>query len=59
MQEPVHEAYEMVEDERITETDFHDFVFGNAVRFFAANNPDFFRGTVVERAAGKLLSQGK
>ena len=49
----------MVEDERITETDFHDFVFGNAVRFFAANNPDFFRGTVVERAAGKLLSQGK
>ena len=59
MREPVHEAYEMVEDERITETDFHDFVFGNAVRFFAANNPDFFRGTVVERAAGKLLSQGK
>jgi len=40
---PVHEL--------ISETDFRDFVFANPVRLWAGNNPDFFKGTVVEQDA--------
>jgi hypothetical protein len=31
---PLPEAYELVEDGHITESDFSDFVFGNAVRLW-------------------------
>jgi predicted TIM-barrel fold metal-dependent hydrolase len=41
------EAYELVEESLITREDFRDFVFGNAVSFWAGVNPDFFQGTVV------------
>jgi hypothetical protein len=33
--------------------------FANAVRFWGEVNPEFFRGTVVEKAAAKALAQSK
>jgi predicted TIM-barrel fold metal-dependent hydrolase len=53
MSDVLPEAYELVEDELISEGDFRDFVFGNAVRFWTSNNPDFFKGTVVDKQASE------
>lgn len=53
MTEPVEEAYEHVEHGRITERDFRDFVFTNAVDFHAGVNPSFFTGTWVEAAVNE------
>jgi hypothetical protein len=55
MTEVLPEAYELVEDGLITETDFRDFVFTNPVRLWAANNPNFFKGTAVEKQASTIL----
>jgi predicted TIM-barrel fold metal-dependent hydrolase len=52
------EAWELVDEELISESDFRDFVFANPVRLWAANNPDFFNGTVVEQQARALLAAG-
>jgi hypothetical protein len=49
MTEVLHEAYELVEEGLITDTDFRDFVFTNPVRLWTANNPHFFKGTAVEK----------
>jgi len=54
----VPEAYELVEHGLITDDDFRDFMFSNAVRFWGEVNPEFFKGTVVERAAAEVLAQG-
>src|SRR5438477_8122132 len=51
----VPEAYELVEHGLITDGDFRDFMFTNAVRFWGEVNPDFFKGTVVEKAAAEVL----
>ena len=48
MSEVLEEAYELVEEELITEEDFRDFVFTNPVTLHAGMNPNFFKGTVVE-----------
>ena len=52
------EAWELVDEELISETDFRDFVFANPVRLWAGNSPDFFKGTVVEREARAVLAEG-
>jgi predicted TIM-barrel fold metal-dependent hydrolase len=57
MAEVVPEAYELVEQGLITDDDFRDFMFTNAVRFWGEVNPDFFKGTVVEKAAAEVLAQ--
>ena len=44
------EAWELVEDGLITEANFEEFTFGNAVDLHAGMNPEFFVGTVVEEA---------
>jgi predicted TIM-barrel fold metal-dependent hydrolase len=49
------EAYELVEDRLINENDFRDFVFANPVKLWAGNNPDFFKGTVVEKQVKTML----
>jgi hypothetical protein len=56
MTEVLPEAYEGVEHGIITESDFRDFVFGNAVRFWTDVNPNFFTGTVVESQVQKFLA---
>jgi len=55
MREPLAEAYELVEDGHITEANFRDFVFTNAVTLWGSQNPDFFKGTRVEKEAAAVL----
>jgi predicted TIM-barrel fold metal-dependent hydrolase len=57
MTDVVPEAYELVEHGLISDDDFRDFMFTNAVRFWGEVNPDFFKGTVVEKAAAQVLAQ--
>jgi predicted TIM-barrel fold metal-dependent hydrolase len=59
MAEVVPEAYELVEHGLLTEDDFRDFMFENAVRFWGEVNPDFFKGTVVEKQAAEVLARGR
>jgi predicted TIM-barrel fold metal-dependent hydrolase len=54
----VPEAYELVEDGLIDDRDFRDFMFANAVRFWGEVNPDFFKGTAVEKQAAEVLANG-
>ncbi len=55
MRQVLEEAYELVERELLTETDFRDFVFGNPVRLYGSMNPDFFKGTIVEAEAERQI----
>ncbi len=55
MADVLAEAYELVEDRLITEADLRDFLYTNPASFFCTVNPDFFKGTVVESAAAKLI----
>jgi predicted TIM-barrel fold metal-dependent hydrolase len=48
--EVIPEAFEMVEKGFVTEQDFREFTFANAAALHTRNNPDFFKGTVVECA---------
>jgi predicted TIM-barrel fold metal-dependent hydrolase len=59
MTDVVPEAYELVEHGLINDADFRDFMFANAVRFWGEVNPDFFKGTVVEKAAAEVLASSK
>ncbi|MBK7948114.1 MAG: amidohydrolase family protein [Deltaproteobacteria bacterium] len=56
MREVLPEAWELVEEGRIDEGQFEDFVFGNPVRLWAGTNPRFFEGTVVGEAVTKRLA---
>jgi len=55
MRDPLPEAYELVEERHISEDDFRDFVFANAVRLWGTQNPRFFEGTRVAKEAAELL----
>jgi hypothetical protein len=58
MREVVPKAFEMVEQDLLDAKGFRDFTFANAVRLHGGMNPDFFKGTVVEKAAADLLAEG-
>ena len=58
MTDVVPEAYELVEHGLLNDDDFRDFMFSNAVRFWGEVNPDFFKGTVVDKAAAEVLAKG-
>jgi predicted TIM-barrel fold metal-dependent hydrolase len=57
MEAVLEEVYESVEERRIDESDLRDFVFANPVRLWTATNPEFFAGTVVERAAAEIVAR--
>jgi predicted TIM-barrel fold metal-dependent hydrolase len=57
MRDPLPEAWELVEDGLITADDFKAFTFGNAVRLWGTQNPRFFEGTPVARAAAEELAR--
>jgi predicted TIM-barrel fold metal-dependent hydrolase len=57
MRDPLAEAHELVEDGFIDDDNFHDFVFGNAVRLWGTQNPTFFDGTRVAKEARALLNR--
>lgn len=56
MSRVVPEAYELVEGGLIGDDDFRDFMFTNPVRFWGEGNPDFFKGTVIEKEAEAVLA---
>ena len=53
--EVIPEAFELVEKGFISELDFREFTFANAARLHTRNNPEFFKGTVVEQAVSAEL----
>ena len=55
MSEVLEEAYELVEHGLVNEADFREFTFTNPAMLHAGMNPDFFKGTVVEKDVAKLL----
>ena len=57
MRDPLPEAYELVEDGVITEDNFRDFTFANAVHLWGTQNPRFFEGTAVAKAAAEELAR--
>ena len=57
MAEIIEEVYELVEDDLVTETDFRDFTFENAVRLHGGMNPKFFEGTSVHDEAAEVLAK--
>ncbi len=57
MTEVVEEAWEMVDDGLISESDFRKFTFENVVSLHGGMNADFFKGTVVEEAAAQELAR--
>ena len=57
MSDVVPEAHELVEHGLLTDDDFRDFMFANAIRFWGEVNPDFFKGTVVEKQAREVLAR--
>jgi hypothetical protein len=57
MRDPLPEAYELVEDGLISRDNFRDFTFANAVRLWGTQNPRFFEGTAVARAAAQELAR--
>jgi predicted TIM-barrel fold metal-dependent hydrolase len=58
MTEPVADAYGLVERGLITEEDFRDFTFLNAVRLHAGMNRRLFEGTICEKAVAEALTKG-
>jgi predicted TIM-barrel fold metal-dependent hydrolase len=53
----VPSAYGLVRRGLITEDDFRDFMFTNAVEMHGRMNPNFFKGTAVEAEAEKVLAR--
>lgn len=49
MRDAAAEAFELVEHGSMTGEDFRDFVFDNPVELWSHMNPDFFKGTVIEK----------
>ena len=57
MSEITEEVYELVEHGVIDEKSLRTFLFDNAITFWTANNPDFFKGTRVEAAAERCMTE--
>jgi len=55
--EVLGEAWEQVEHGFLSEQDFKSFSFTNAVKLHGRTNPDFFKGTVVEKQAAVVLAE--
>ena len=56
-EESIEKPIVVVEDGFITDDDFSNFVFGNTVRLWGTQNPNFFDGTRVAGEARALLAQ--
>jgi len=57
MTEVLEEAHELLDHNLVTEDDFRDFVFGNPCHFWAGMNPDFFKGTAVEKQVNDYMAK--
>ena len=47
--EPLEEAYELIERGILDADSFREFVFTNPLRFYGSLDPGFFEGTAIER----------
>jgi hypothetical protein len=56
--EVLEEAFEMVERKWIDADAFRAFTFENPVAFYTGTNPEFFRGTAVEKAVNAWAGEG-
>ena len=52
----VPDAYKNVEKELFTNQDFEDFMFTHPVGLYTRQNPEFFKGTIVEDQVDQLLA---
>jgi hypothetical protein len=52
------EAFELVEHNMLNEDEFRSFTFANAVNLHGKMNPDFLKGTRVEKEAAAELNAG-
>ena len=55
--EVLEEAWEMVEHGLLSESDFREFTYSNVVQLHCQMNPDFFKGTIVEKVVAKELER--
>jgi predicted TIM-barrel fold metal-dependent hydrolase len=55
MRQCVPDAYKNVEKELFTDEDFEDFMFTNPVELYTRQNPDFFKGTIIEEQVKQLV----
>ena len=53
--EPLEEAFELVERGILDADQLRDFLFVNPARFYASPNPEFFVGTAIEQEAAAVL----
>jgi hypothetical protein len=51
------EAHELVDEGLLDPEQFREFAFGNAVRFYASLDAEFFAGTSVAAEAAKVLAE--
>ena len=54
--EPLQEAFELVEHGILGLDQLREFVFTNPVRFYASLNPSFFSGTTIEAESSSVLT---
>ncbi len=54
--EPLEEAYELLERGILDVDQLRDFLFVNPVRFYGSFNPSFFAGTSIEQQAAEILN---
>lgn len=59
MTKVLEEAHELVEHDLLDDRDFRDFVFSNVIELHATNNPEFFQGTVVQKAVEQELASSR
>jgi predicted TIM-barrel fold metal-dependent hydrolase len=57
MNEVLDESWELVEHGVLSEEELRDLTFTNPINLFAGMNPDFFKGTVVEKQVAEFIKQ--
>ena len=56
MNDVLEESWELVEQGVLSEEELRDLTFINPVHLFAGMNPDFFKGTVVEKQTAAVIA---
>jgi predicted TIM-barrel fold metal-dependent hydrolase len=59
MTEVLEESWELVEHGALTEEELRDLTFTNPVGLFGGMNPDFFKGTTVEKQTAALMAKNQ
>ncbi|ARP80667.1 amidohydrolase [Bordetella genomosp. 8] len=57
--EPLAESWDLVEAGVISRADFKAWVYDNPLRFYTQANPDFFKGTAIERSLAASGAQAR